>query len=342
MNTDKIIFDWNYADNIVYKLLGITCEPTIIKSQESASYFFEIPDDIGEGNVELLVINNLLSATIFNGKWKKSRTYHVADKNRVRLVFGLDLNISMGHSDAKEPIKLSKQSWQLINFSRDSVDQEVIEKNAKTVWISLAIDREYIKSLLSNTNAKETSEILKIFKKSKTKFTEKEFPLDHTLNLIVSNILSMNVPDSLRLCYAQSKINELICVAIDRMIHHKPTSKLPVKLRKSDEIAIKLAKSIILENLHQLPSLRDIALMVGINRNKLYYGFKYYFHLSIKEFIKQERLAKAYTLLVETERSLIDISIESGFSHQSSLSTAFKNHYGITPTVFRKNINLDA
>ncbi|MBL4631368.1 MAG: helix-turn-helix transcriptional regulator [Paraglaciecola sp.] len=112
-------------------------------------------------------------------------------------------------------------------------------------------------------------------------------------------------------------------------------STLPIKLRKRDEEAIMLAHSIIIKNLANVPPIREICLMIGMNRNKFYYGFKYLFKMSLNKYLKQERLGQAYNLLTNTEKSIIDIAAEVGFTHQSSLSTAFKSHYGITPIQLR-------
>jgi AraC-like DNA-binding protein len=118
----------------------------------------------------------------------------------------------------------------------------------------------------------------------------------------------------------------------------EPINELPVKLNSRDERAVKIVREIVSKNLADVPSVREICLMVGMNRNKLHYGFKHFYNVSLSQFIKEERLSRSYGLLEETEKTVIEIALEVGFQHQSSLSTAFKKKYGISPIQLRKNL----
>lgn len=54
-------------------------------------------------------------------------------------------------------------------------------------------------------------------------------------------------------------------------------------------------------------------------------------------FVKRIRLEKAaYMLLIDKNRSVIDISMNVGFSSQSSFAKAFKSKYGISASSYRK------
>lgn len=78
---------------------------------------------------------------------------------------------------------------------------------------------------------------------------------------------------------------------------------------------------------------------MGINRNKLYYGFRTQFGMTISEFVKTQRLAEGYRLLTETNLSIADVSSQVGFQYQCNFSTSMKAKYGLTPSQLR-NRNL--
>lgn len=280
-----------------------------------------------------------MSLLIFNCVWKQSRSFHINEGNRVRLNFSLDLNMMMDLGEDK-PLEISAPSWRLINHEKCSLVHEHIPADTSTVWVTIALDKDYINRVINSSasNSIEQENISKWLHKSEGDLIYKEFPLDHNLNLIVSNIISMNLSDSLHLSYAKSKVDELICLALEIILQQDFETISPVKLRKRDEDAIMLAQRFIVSNLADVPSIRDICLMIGMNRNKFYYGFRHLFKMSLNQYLKRERINRAYFLLINTDKPIIDIASEVGFTHQSSLSTAFKANHGITPIQLRNGV----
>lgn len=277
-----------------------------------------------------------LTAVIFNCSWKKERTFYLNENERVRLNFSLELDMTMDFGE-EEKHNLTRPSWRVINNPSDKLIEEDISASTRTVWITLAFSKHYLKNLINNLPEKEKAIINTLFDKSKGELLYKEFPLDHNMNLITSNLISMNLHDSLHLSYSEAKISELACVAIDWILQNQVESTIPVKLRSRDKEAIKIAHEIIMKNLSDLPTIREICMMIGMNRNKLHYGFKHIYNQSISQFIKETRLNLAYNLLLESDKSLIEIATEVGFTHQSSFSTSFRNQYGFSPNQLRKN-----
>ena len=57
----------------------------------------------------------------------------------------------------------------------------------------------------------------------------------------------------------------------------------------------------------------------------------------VAEYIKLRRMTKAADmLLAETDKNVMDIALECGFTSHESFSRAFKTAFGLTPTVYRK------
>jgi AraC family transcriptional regulator len=54
------------------------------------------------------------------------------------------------------------------------------------------------------------------------------------------------------------------------------------------------------------------------------------------QFIIRMRLERARRLMLNRSRSLLDIALESGFSSHSHFSRAFRHHYGVSPSSFRR------
>ncbi len=334
--TNTPIFDWSRYESFSQALFGRDVESEkILKKPHAVSYLFTIPQKIGDGFAEILMFGKSLTVVIFNCSWHESKSFMVNDGDRVRLNFSLELDMTMDFGE-KDKIDLTTPSWRVINNPAGNLVHETVPSGARAVWVTLAFNLDYLARLLQDPTLLANPKVQELLCKSNEQTVHKEFPLDHRLNLITSNLVSMNLEDSLHLSYAEAKSSELACVALDRILQQQPLSSLPIKLRRRDEEAIKLAQEIIIKNLAEPPSLREICLMIGMNRNKLHYGFKHIFKVSLSQFVKEERLGRAYALLVETDKPVIEVALEVGFRHQSSFSTAFRRKYGFPPIQLRK------
>lgn len=59
--------------------------------------------------------------------------------------------------------------------------------------------------------------------------------------------------------------------------------------------------------------------------------------ITIKEYMARRRLSLAALAIRDTDRPLIDIALDYGFSSQSALTRAFVNAFGCTPAAYRRN-----
>ena len=79
----------------------------------------------------------------------------------------------------------------------------------------------------------------------------------------------------------------------------------------------------------------DLAREAGISRSLFQRRFRKETGMSIRDFLIEVRLAKAKTLLQNSNLSLAEISVIVGFSRQSYLGHVFKKQLGITPGSLR-------
>ena len=75
---------------------------------------------------------------------------------------------------------------------------------------------------------------------------------------------------------------------------------------------------------------------MAMSRTVLYDKIKLQTGMGINEFIQKSRLQKARQNLIETDKSITDISDELGFTTPKYFSVLFKSAYGVTPREFRK------
>jgi len=330
------VYDWLSHLNFCSAIFGTIVEPErCTKRGASSSYTFKLPETIGIGTIEFLTFDNDLTVIILNGTWLKNISYFTDNSERIRMTFSIDLDAKVDFGE-NNIIDTSMPSCRIFQ-PNTCLTLETIPSGAQTTWLTIAFSKNYIHKLTNSSDIFNNAHIQKLLSKSLSNSLYKEYPLDHRMLMITQNILTMSINDNLRVAYAGAKITELICISIDWLLHQKSTNPLPIKLSQSDKDALVLAKKKATQDLSNIPSTNELCRSIGINRNKFYYGFKFIFKKTLKQFINEERLGKAYSLLIDTDKSVDDIAAEVGFSHQSSFSTSFRKMFGFTAIQLRKN-----
>ena len=108
------------------------------------------------------------------------------------------------------------------------------------------------------------------------------------------------------------------------------------KGKRMQDYYIREALSYIEQNFQNDISVEDIASVCGINRS--YFGkiFKEATDKTPQQFLITYRMIKATELLKLTKLSIHDISLAVGYENQLHFSRAFKNVYGVSPAIWRK------
>jgi AraC family transcriptional regulator len=91
-------------------------------------------------------------------------------------------------------------------------------------------------------------------------------------------------------------------------------------------------------NIDRNLSLTELASITQLGSHHFSNLFKRSTGLSPYQYVMQQRLNKAKELLRNTDRSIIDIAIQTGFANQSHLTTAFRKHLSIAPRNYRSMI----
>jgi len=92
----------------------------------------------------------------------------------------------------------------------------------------------------------------------------------------------------------------------------------------------------ILDNLAENNTIEVIAARFNTGRSKLQSDFKAVTGMSFHQYIVTLRLNRAYRLLLEGERSVVQVAMETGYSSEAHFIKAFREHWGITPGQLRK------
>lgn len=97
----------------------------------------------------------------------------------------------------------------------------------------------------------------------------------------------------------------------------------------------------IYNNYNNKISLQDIAEKEFLSAHYLSHEIKSTMGLSFKDFVNLTRVQESIKLLLDTDMTISDISLEVGFSHIRYYNKHFKKHYNMTPMQYRKMYKVD-
>ena len=106
---------------------------------------------------------------------------------------------------------------------------------------------------------------------------------------------------------------------------------------EDDSRRILKVKSFIAQNYMDELRLKQLADIAGMSSSAFSRFFKLHTGRNLSEYIIDIRLGYAARLLVDTSRSISEISLECGFNNLSNFNRIFKKKKGCSPTKFREN-----
>lgn len=84
-------------------------------------------------------------------------------------------------------------------------------------------------------------------------------------------------------------------------------------------------------------TLSHLAMEMGYSEFHISRKFKEISGMQFREYLRHRRLAFALKQIRDTDRSILDIALDYGFSTHEAFTRAFKDAYGITPSEYRHN-----
>jgi AraC family transcriptional regulator len=93
------------------------------------------------------------------------------------------------------------------------------------------------------------------------------------------------------------------------------------------------------DDFRRRPTIRELAAVADVHPVHLCREFRARTGITIGEYIRQLRINCACLALSRTNRTIVEIALEAGFSSQAHFSTVFRRFTGFTPGAYRKAAN---
>lgn len=109
-----------------------------------------------------------------------------------------------------------------------------------------------------------------------------------------------------------------------------------------DAVLVNGAQRILSDRLSDPPSLDELARLMGSNRRRLNEAFQLLCGQPVFSWLREERLRRAYSIVVNTETSVTVISDMLGYSSAANFTKAFRDRFGYSPRELRAGLGRDA
>jgi AraC family transcriptional regulator len=190
-------------------------------------------------------------------------------------------------------------------------------------YLQVRIDDRFIQSVASQTLDKNLN--LELIPEFKLRDSQME-----AIALMLLTELQQNDSTSI---YVESLSNVLAIKLIRQYSHAKPD--LPVGEGGLSPHQLRQVLDYIYDALDRDIKLADLAALIDISPFHFSHQFKQSLGISPYQYLIQQRIERAKRLLLQTDRSILDIALECGFNSHSHLSQKFRQLTGITPKKYR-------
>jgi AraC-like DNA-binding protein len=292
--------------------------------------FLEIPNTIGEGYVRKIGFGSDFKLTIHHYTLKEDliiKRNPSPESGSIRTFFFYnnrkDLEVKY---ENEENIPFSPKNDSSILLSTNDLQTEIrFPANTNIQYVVVAIAADRLRTILSIEKPNGTIKTITAENASFLFFES----LDTEMQLLLKNIVSVDMNNSMNNFYVQIKVQELMYLLFTKLsLRENSTFK---NINSSDAEKLLVIRNEILNDLSTPPVLNELAALASMSETKLKQLFKQTFGDTIYNYYQKARMEEAAFLLKQARHSVSEVGYELGFSNLSHFSRLFQKQYGITP-----------
>lgn len=221
----------------------------------------------------------------------------------------------------------------------ESSQRLVLPGKRKVVFSILMIDRKRYLKKIDCVVDKMPDKLASVFTDVNA---EKAFFYQGNYSLSASSCIKKILNDDndglVRSTFVEAKALELLSRQVNQFNDDTLNPEKQIMLRKYDIASIEAARDILINDLKNSPTIKELSLQAGINQQKLKKGFKIVFDSTINNYLRDERLERASLFLLKGF-SVKEAAREVGYSNQSHFARRFKEKYGVLPKDYLKSVS---
>ena len=162
--------------------------------------------------------------------------------------------------------------------------------------------------------------------------------INPSMAVVLSQILSSNIHESMKALYLKGKVYELLSLYFNKN-EDTDIEQCTFLIDEDNVRKIRLAKDIILRNISEPPSLHELSEEIGLSLNKLKEGFKQLYGDTVFGYLLDHKMEEARRMLASNNYNVNEVGLKIGYSTSSHFIAAFKKKYGTTPKKYLMSLS---
>jgi AraC-like DNA-binding protein len=212
--------------------------------------------------------------------------------------------------------------------------------NTEQMEVNVHIDPELFMAGLNQTSELVLEGLQHLIQPSPNPYYSRSGITTGVMQTTLQQVLRCPFQGITKRIYLESKVWELTALLVEQELKLQKIQKntSPTDVLKPDDVdRIHQAKTILLQHLHDPPSLIKLARQVGLNDCTLKRGFRQVFGQTAFGLLHDYRLEQARQLLEERRLNVSEIAQTIGFANRSYFAAAFRKKFGVTPREYLSN-----
>lgn len=293
----------------------------------------KIPSSIGSGHTSVDIVGEVLFSKNnynFNTEVKMISNDYPSIEDNCYFILTPEGRNQFTHDNKREEYHFSKNSINFGFIKQGDIFNTKFDKGC-TEQYSLSFSKETILDYLQEfDNAKLINQV----EKADSFDIFKNIKLSPSQHYLMNQIKNNPYHGSLKKLHLETSVNNLLFSLLKDV---SANNTYDLVLSQTDKIQLHKAKEILLQNIHNPPSIEELSKLVSTNSNKLKRGFKTLFGNTIYKTLTKERMKIAYANIQKNDMSVGEIAYFSGYENVSNFIAVFKKEFGMTPGEMRKS-----
>jgi AraC-like DNA-binding protein len=270
-----------------------------------------------EPNILLLRFQNSTSESI--------QFEYPIDETFIQFHFCLRGQLDFGFNNGQYSLKISEDKNLLLYNPNQKLPVNLNLKSQSSA-VSAFISLKKLHELFSAST--HYIEFLSGDNKDKKYYSEGQ--VTASMAVVLSQILNFNLNSSVEKIYLKAKVYELLGLYFNTP-EEGDVEQCPFLIDEDNVRRIKMAKEIVIQQMVNPPTLKELADEVGISLKKLKEGFKEIYGDTVYSYILDYKMEYARKLLERGNKNVNEVGLAVGYSTASHFIAAFKKKYGTTP-----------
>ena len=202
-------------------------------------------------------------------------------------------------------------------------------------YCSLSMTRSYLRKALELTDEELPTVLLSSWSRGETVMGH--FAMSRSALAHAGRFFNMRFSRGWHKLAVRALALDLLRILMHDWQNARPQSRMSIRIAQPERARLLKIRDQIDADPAAPLTLAALCAQAGMNRNKLHFGFKQQFGVSVHEYQTELRMRTAWRLLETTDLPISAIAEQTGYEEPTNFTAAFKKHFAVLPRQVRGN-----